>query len=433
VAFKLATTLALPMTVALSVGLTACSLLPSSAPTIRELTSAEATRGKLNYFLVDMDPGVATALADYRSAGLAKSFGVGGYKPALVLRPGDTVAITVFEVSSPLSLFGPPGPAEPTLPGQSGGATGLPSGPPGGRSATLPTQFVELDGSVAIPYAGRVKVAGMTPARAARTIEQALQGKALQPQVVVTPVATELNLVTVGGDVGRPGAIVLTVRGERMLDVIAAAGGAKYESYDCDVQLIRGGRVATVNLRRIVDEPAENVRVQPGDNVFVSYNPRSFSVLGSAPKVSHYNFGYEQVSLAEALARSGGANDIISNIGGIYLFRYEPKELIRRILPPNDPRQADLAALPADGHHPVAYHVNLRQAQGYFLSQAVQMRDKDTILVTDAAAVELQKMLGIARNISGIYYDLNKGSTAISPSTTTSPSSTTSPSTTTSQ
>jgi polysaccharide export outer membrane protein len=255
----------------------------------------------------------------------------------------------------------------------------------------------------------------MTPAQAGRAIEQALEGKALQPQVVVTPVATELNLATVGGDVGRPGAIPLTIRGERVLDVIAAAGGAKYESYDCDVQLIRGGRVATVNLRRIVDDPAENVRVRPGDTVFVSYNPRSFSVLGSALKVSHYNFGYQQVSLAEALAQSGGGNDIISNIGGIYLFRYEPKELIRGILPPNDPRQADLAALPANGYYPVAYHVNLRQAQGYFLSQAVQMRDKDTILVTNAASVELQKMLGIARSISGIYFDLSKGSNGVAP------------------
>lgn len=402
VTFKFVTILAL------SAGLTACSLLPSSAPTIRELTSAEATKGKLNYFLVDLDTAVAAALASYRPPGLASSFGAGGYQPLLILRPGDTVSIAIFEVSSPLSLFGPPTQPVPTQP--RGGDTGLPAGPIGGHSTTLPPQIVELDGSIAIPYAGRVKVGGLTPAQAGRAIEQALQGKALEPQVVVTPVATELNLVTVGGDVGRPGNVPLTVRGQRVLDVIAAAGGAKYESYDCNVRLIRGGRVATVNLRRIVDDPAENVRVRPGDNLFVSYNPRSFSVLGSALKVSHYNFDYEQVSLAEALARSGGANDVLSNIGGIYVFRYEPKELIRRILPPNDPRQADLAALPAGGYFPVAYHANLRQAQGYFLSQAVQMRDKDTILVTNAAAVELQKMLGIARNISGIYYDLKRTS-----------------------
>src|SRR5260370_376536 len=98
----------------------------------------------------------------------------------------------------------------------------------GGNATALPSQLGEVDGSVGIPYGGGVKVAGMTPAQAGRAIERALEGKALQPQVVVTPVATELNLATVGGDVGRPGAIPLTIRGERALDVIAAAGGAKY-------------------------------------------------------------------------------------------------------------------------------------------------------------------------------------------------------------
>jgi polysaccharide export outer membrane protein len=393
----------------LSIGLIGCSHLPSSAPTVKELKSAETTDGKLNFFLVDIDPQVAAALAGYRSPGFATSFGVGGYQPTLTLHPGDTVAITIFEVSSPLALFAPPqqspAPERPTLPP----GTAAPE-----RSSTLPAQVIELDGTVNVPFAGRVRIAGMTPAQAGRQVERALEGKALQPQAIVTLVSTVTELVTVGGSVGRPGPIALTVRGERVLDVIAAAGGAKYESYDSDVQLVRRGRAAIVNMRRIVDDPAENVRVQPGDSIYVSYDPRSYSVLGSALKVSHYNFGYERVNLAEAIAQAGGSTDNLSNIGGIYLLRYEPKELVGRILSPNDPRRSDLPTLAAEGRYPVAYHVNLRQAQGYFLSQAVQMRDKDTILITNADTTELQKILAIVRNITGIYFDL-KRSTAISP------------------
>jgi len=382
-------------------GLVACSYMPGAAPTVRQLTSAESKDGKLNYFLVGIDSRVAGALASYRPPGLAASFGAGVYHPTLALRLGDTVAISIFEVTSPLSLFAPspqvPTPPQPTLP---------PGGPTPERSTTLPPQVIELDGTVDIPFAGRVRVAGMTPARAGRQIERALEGKAPQPQVVVTLVASVTNLATVGGDVGRPGPVPLTIRGERLLDVIAAAGGAKYESYDCDVRLIRAGRVATVKLRRVVGDPAENVQIQPGDSIFVSYNPPSFSVLGSAVKVSHYNFDHEQISLAEAIAQSGGSSELSGNVGGIYLFRFEPKGLIRHLLPPNDPRQTDLEPLPAEGEFPVAYHVNLRQAQGYFLSQAVQMRDKDTVLITDAVGAPLAKLLGIARNISGIYFDL---------------------------
>jgi polysaccharide export outer membrane protein len=253
------------------------------------------------------------------------------------------------------------------------------------------------------------QIASLTPAQAGHTIEQALKGKALQPQVVVTQQSTEINLVTVGGDVGHPGDVPLTVRGERVLDVVAAAGGNRHEAYDCDVHLLRDGRVAAVNLRRIVDDPSENVRVRPGDNLFVSYNPRSYSVLGSALKPAHYVFDYKSMTLAEALAQSGGGADSLTNIGGIYLLRYEPRGLIQRILPPDDPRQADLAHLAPNGNYPVAFHVNLRHAQDYFLAEAVRMRNKDTILMTNAGATELTKLLGILRGFTGVYfhYQLN--------------------------
>ncbi|MBV8095074.1 MAG: polysaccharide export protein [Acetobacteraceae bacterium] len=393
------------LAVTLPACLCGCAYLPSSAPTALELTSAGTSQQRLNYFLIDLDPRVAAALAEYRRPGLASTFGVGGYQPALVLRPGDTVAITIFEVGGPVSLFGPPPTSVPTPPSAASLAQ---PGAVAGHATTLPSQVIELDGTVQIPFGGRVKIAGLTPQAAERAIERTLAGKALEPHAVVTPVATSTNIVTVAGDVGHPGPVPLSLRGERVLDVIATAGGAKYESFDCDVQLIRGGRVATVNLRRIVDTPSENVRVQPGDTVFVSFNPRSYSVLGSAQKASHYNFEYQNLSLAEAIARSGGGTDNITDIGAIYLMRYEPRDLIRQILPPGDPRQASADALSPDGNYPVAYHVNLREAQGYFLSQAVQMRDKDTLLMTDAQGTELAKLLNIARGFTGIYFDLKR-------------------------
>jgi hypothetical protein len=58
------------------------------------------------------------------------------------------------------------------------------------------------------------------------------------------------------------------------------------------------------------------------------------------------------------------------------------------------------------GRLPVAYHLNLRQGGGYFLAQAVQIHDKDVILMTDANADQLSKMFVLLRGATGIYYDL---------------------------
>ena len=50
----------------------------------------------------------------------------------------------------------------------------------------------------------------------------------------------------------------------------------------------------------------------------------------------------------------------------------------------------------------------MRDAEGYFLAQAVQLRDKDVILVTNSETTQLLKLLAVVRGFTGIAYDLNR-------------------------
>jgi hypothetical protein len=50
----------------------------------------------------------------------------------------------------------------------------------------------------------------------------------------------------------------------------------------------------------------------------------------------------------------------------------------------------------------------LRDAEGYFLSQSIQMRDKDVLLIANAEATQIQKMLNLVRGVTGIAYDLKR-------------------------
>lgn len=370
-----------------------CAVLPSGAPTAVEFMAQGAGSDLPGYVLLDLDPAIAKAVSAYRRPGLS-SLGADVYRPALVLKPGDVITTSVFEVA-PIPLFG----SAPALSGAGGDKPPTASG----HTATLPSQVVELDGTVPVPFGGTVHVAGLTPGQAGRAIAKSLAGKATDPQVVVSLVSSTVNTASVNGDVGKPGLVPITVRGERVLDVIAEAGGPKDPPYDVDVQLVRRGRVARARMQRLIDDPRENLRIEPGDNVVLIRNPRSFSVLGAALRVSQYDFNVERVTLAEAVARAGGGNDAVANVGQIFLMRYESKALLRRLLPADDARLKALDGAPDP--MPVIYHLDLRVAAGYFLAQTVQMRDKDTVLITNADAVELSKAVQIMRGIAGIYYD----------------------------
>ena len=93
------------------------------------------------------------------------------------------------------------------------------------RGATIPDQPVAGDGTIDVPYAGRVPAAGRTPAEVQRAIEALLANKALGPQALVIVKRSDANAVTVAGEVVAGARVPLSPGCGGLLQVIAAAGG----------------------------------------------------------------------------------------------------------------------------------------------------------------------------------------------------------------
>ncbi|SEQ36319.1 polysaccharide export outer membrane protein [Faunimonas pinastri] len=369
--------------------------LPSSSPTFSQVQRGAVQPAGMNFCSVQLDPRITAILKRPATPGFSSVFRDRAGAPTLALRPGDVVSVTIYEAGG-ASLFGT-APSADQLPDASSKT-----------STTLPPQSIEADGRITVPYAGRIIAVGKTPGSLAREIEQQLAGKAVQPQVIVSTVSNGSSIATVGGEVGKAGVVPLTLRGEKLLDVIAEAGGAKYPAYETYVQIIRGRTSGMIQLQRVLDDPGNNIFIRPNDQVFLSRNPSSFTVLGATQKVSQYTFDTEHVSLAEAIGRAGGPIDTIGNPGGIFLFRYEPASVASEVLqaPAANPASCTLAM--QSPYVPVMYRIDLSQPSGYFLAQQVPLRDKDVILATDADAVHLQKAISVVRGFTGIAYDLNR-------------------------
>jgi polysaccharide biosynthesis/export protein len=222
------------------------------------------------------------------------------------------------------------------------------------------------------------------------------------------------NTVSVGGEVNRGSTVPLSLRGERLLDVIAQAGGPKYPATEVDVRMIRGNTVATLPLQQVLSSPADNIVMQPNDTIVLVRNPKTFVVMGATAKVSQYNFETERVSVAEAVARSGGVIETTGNMAGIYLFRNEPATLARNVFA-SDPSAIDTtyvrtnaSRLQSESAVRVMYRFDLTQSPGYFFAQNMPVRDKDIVLVSNAPLTEVQKFFQMVRGITGVYYDLSK-------------------------
>jgi len=379
--------------------LTGC-LLPAAAPTSRELTSQ--TEGRFPYALVKINSNTVTAIQASRPS-FGPKFASGRYVPSNVIRAGDALSVTIYETGGS-SLF-PSAESRVAAASMTTGSTSpVPSGG-GGAASTIPTQIVEADGMISVPFVGRVKVAGLTPGQVGSVIEKELRSKAVGPQVVVTSGASSAHAATVSGEVNAAKLVTLSLRGERLLDVVAAAGGPKYPAYESYVHVVRQNQTGTMMLASVVSNPTENIMIRPGDQVFITRNPRTFVVMGATQRPSTFVFDRERITLAEAIAQAGGPIDSVGDPSGIYLFRFEPRSVAQRLL---DPAELESIAPGNSEYVPILYQVDLRAAEGYFVAQAIQMRDKDVVLITNAEGTQLQKTLAIIRGFTGIAYDLKR-------------------------
>ena len=115
-----------------------------------------------------------------------------------------------------------------------------------------------------MPFAGRIAAAGRTPLQVQDEIQQRLAEKAIEPQAIVTVTKSITNTATVSGEVVNGARVPLSVGGDRLLDLIAAAGGAKAPVYQTFVRLSRQGVTVTIPMDRLISEPGESVPASPG-------------------------------------------------------------------------------------------------------------------------------------------------------------------------
>ncbi len=361
---------------ALAALLAGCSTLPGDGPTASDVLLQAKVSGDENaasrYEVVDVDPSVISILKRRPPDGFSAHFG--DYRPSTDLRIGigDYVAVTIWEA----------------------GANGLFSAAlstdrftTGAKSATIPEQAVGSDGTITVPYAGRILVRGMTTEGVQAEVEHALEGKAIQPQVLVNVVKPISNTVTVTGEVASGARIPLTAKGDRILDVVAEAGGVRAAVNETMVRLSRGGTTVTVPMVRVVSNPRENVYVRPGDTLTLVRDPQAFLAYGATGISQKIAFEADSISLSEAIAKVGGLEDQRADPSGVFLFRYEPPAIARALRP--------TSSLNGTGWVPIVYRVNMRDPASMFLAQSLPIFNKDVIYVSNSTLSDLQKAFQI--------------------------------------
>jgi polysaccharide export outer membrane protein len=358
-----------------------CSTLPRDGPSGRaiERGAAEDTDGA-DYAIVDLDYAAAERIRAVPGRSAGSLANAASTTAVDVIGEGDRLNIAIFEPSG-------------TLFGRGNGDEGIRSG-----NQSLPIASVDRNGAVSVPFAGAVRVAGLTTTEAAAAIRRALQGRVGNPQVTVAVEENLSNTVTVLGEVKQPGRAPLSVNGDTILDAIAAVGGAARPVEDIQVRVRRGTETFTAPLSAVSTEFSENVRLQRGDQVNLVYTPRRFSTFGALGAVSQTEMQAGVTTLAGALSRAGGLNDNFANARSVLVFRFERPEVAAAL---GVTQPATLKGVP------VVYRLNLEEASGFFTANAFVVQPEDIIYAPRALSAEVRKFFELVQQVSRVVYDVS--------------------------
>jgi polysaccharide export outer membrane protein len=132
---------------------------------------------------------------------------------------------------------------------------------------------VSANGDISFPLIGEVKVANLTASQVNKKLVELLKdGYFVDPQVTVAVKEYSKRLVSVFGEVYKPGAIELP--GEQkwtIVEAIAQAGGLKTTANKKKIKFTRNGKTQIFDFNELVNskDPAKKIYLQPGDHIEV--------------------------------------------------------------------------------------------------------------------------------------------------------------------
>jgi polysaccharide export outer membrane protein len=357
--------------------LAGCSILPAHGPSGMEIQAGERDPRSLPYALVRVTPKVTDVLANHLPR-LAAAFADRSRPAGIRFGLGDILSVTIFEASSG-GLF---------IPAEAGVRPG--------NFITIPSQAVDLNGNITIPYAGEIRVRGRTAVEVQNAIVDALKNRAIEPQAVVSVVQQNTSLITVIRDAAAT-RVPAQQSPERLLEVIARAGGPGGAGSDMWVMLERGGKRELAPFGALVYEPANNIYAHPNDLIYLYREPQTFITFGALGSQQQIPFNAWRISLAEAVSKAGGLVDQLANPAAVFIYRGETREVAEAMGVDCTPFQGPII--------PIIYIVNLRDPAGYFLATTFEMRNKDVIYVSNSFSVESTKLMIYLNNITSTAED----------------------------
>jgi len=192
------------------------------------------------------------------------------------------------------------------------------------RSDTATGQVVDDEGNIFWPYVGVLNVQGQTAMQVRARLVDRMAKVLKNPQVDVKVIAYRSQKVYVGGEVRQPAMYNVTDVPFTLAEAIGRAGGFLPTADDSRVLLTRGGRSWSINFHNLMLKGSRygQILLKDGDAVTVTHREdETVYMMGELVKPAALPLRHGRLTLAQAIAESGGLDRLSSNGHSLYVLR----------------------------------------------------------------------------------------------------------------
>jgi len=256
-------------------------------------------------------------------------------------------------------------------------------------AGALPAGYtVSSEGKIQFPYAGDLKVAGLTELQARDLLVKRLSSYIKKPEVTLRVMSFRSKRVYVDGEVKLPGIVQIDDIPLTLPEAINRAGGITPLGDQSRITVTREGKSYQVDMASMIREGVDPSRIMLSNGDMLRVSPRDESkvfVIGEVTSPVTLTLRNGHLSLNEALGEAGGVNPQTAAANQVYVIRN------------------------ANDTQPTIYHLDASSPVMFALAEGFELKAKDVVYVDSTSMVRFNRVISLILPTAQSLTIINRG------------------------